>query len=159
MTEPEINLRLVTASDEEFLLDLYCAMRRDEVAAFGWEQEQAEAFLRMQFAARQMAYKMQFPAAVHEIILAGEIAAGSLIVDRTAEQIVLTDIAVLPQFQGRGIASHLVKQIQIEAASAKIPIVLRVDKVNLHALKFYKKRGFRVTGETEILYQMTWADS
>ena len=159
MTESNITLRLVAASDDEFLRDLYCSTRRAEVAQFGWDQEQAEAFLRMQFASRRMAYKMQFPSAEHEIILFGEMPAGCMIVDRSETKLSLIDIAVLPQFQGRGIASHLVRQLQDESAKSAILLVLRVDKVNLHAFNLYKKLGFEVTGETQIMYQMTWTAS
>ena len=125
--EPNISRRTASETDDEFLFDLYCSTRSTEVAQFGWQPEQVEAFMRMQFTMRQRAYKMQFPSAVHEVIVFGKMPAGRLIVDRSGERILLTDIAVLPQLQGKGIASHLVRELQDEAAALGLPLVLHVD--------------------------------
>ena len=159
MTESKITLRLVAASDDEFLRDLYCSTRRAEVAQFGWDQEQAEAFLRMQFASRRMAYKMQFPSAVHEVIVFGDTPAGHMIVDRSETKLSLIDIAVLKQFQGKGIASHLIYQLQNEAADSTKPLILQVDKTNKQAFDLYKKLGFVIEDESQFMYEMRWAVS
>ena len=157
MTESQISLRPVSDADNEFLCELYCSTRSGEVSQFGWSPEQAEAFLRMQFTSRQMAYKMQFPLAVHEVIVLGETPAGRLITDRSAASILLTDIAVLPKFQGKGIATSIVRQLQHESSASGLPLVLHVDKVNLHAFNFYKKLGFEIDAETQLMYEMKWA--
>jgi ribosomal protein S18 acetylase RimI-like enzyme len=142
--------------DDEFLYAVYAGTRGDEVGGFGWDPSTAEAFLRMQFVARKQAYKMQFPTARHSVILFNEIDAGQMIVERTDKQIVLTDIAVLPEFRKKGIATHLIRQLQDEAAASGVPVVLRVDKVNMPAKELYTKLGFAVTGDTQILYEMEW---
>ena len=157
--EPNISHRTASETDDEFLFDLYCSTRSTEVAQFGWQPEQVEAFMRMQFTMRQRAYKMQFPSAVHEVIVFGKMPAGRLIVDRSGERILLTDIAVLPQLQGKGIASHLVRELQDEAAALGLPLVLHVDKTNLYAFDFYRKLGFEAAGETQLMYEMKWAVS
>ncbi len=152
-----ITLRRAETDHDEFLYALYAESRRAEVEGFGWDREQQDAFLRMQFTARQQAYRMQFPGAEHSIILAGAEAAGRLIVNRTAGQIVLTDIAVMPQFQNRGIGGFVVKQLMDEAAVSGIPLVLRVDIVNTAAIRFYRRLGFVVSSETDLLQEMRWA--
>ena len=156
MTESNISLRSVREDDKEFLCELYCSTRRDEVAAFGWDDAQIEALLRMQFTSRASAYKMQFPRAEHSVIFFAEKPAGSLIVNRTDEGISLTDIAVLPEYQKRGIATHFISLLKVEASSNNKPLVLRVDKTNSSAKKLYEKLGLVVTAETQILYEMEW---
>ena len=159
MTEPNISLRAVCDADNEFLFELYCTTRSGEVSQFGWPPEQADAFLRMQFTARRNAYKMQFPSAVHQVIVISETPAGSVIVDRSGANILLTDIAVLPHFQGKGIATYFVRKLQDESASSKQPLVLHVDKTNTYAFDFYKKLGFAVVCETQIMWEMRWSAS
>jgi len=47
-----IDLRAATASDEPFLFALYASTREHELAAWGWEPAQRDAFLRMQWMAQ-----------------------------------------------------------------------------------------------------------
>lgn len=152
----KIKLRPVADADDEFLFAVYCSVRRAEVAAFGWDEAQQNAFLRMQFTSRASAYKMQFPVAEYSIVVFDEAPAGSLIVCRTDHQISLTDIAVLPEYQKNGIGTFVVEQLKGEATRSNRPLVLRVDKTNIAAKKFYERRGLVVTGETQILYEMEW---
>ena len=42
-----VTLRPLHADDELFLFALYCSTRADEIAAWGWEPAQREAFLQM----------------------------------------------------------------------------------------------------------------
>ena len=156
MAERKINLRPASDADEEFLYELYCSTRQDEVAQFGWTTEQADAFLRMQFTARQAAYKIQFPSAVHDVIVFGGRPAGRLIIDRPGDKILLTDIAVLSEFQGNGVAGHIIRQLQKESATSGLPIILHVDKTNFRGFEFYLKRGFEITCETQLMWEMEW---
>ena len=110
----------------------------------------------MQFTSRASAYKMQFPMAEYSIVVFNEAQAGSRIVCRTDQHISLTDIAVLPEFQKNGIGTYVVEQLKGEAARSNRPLVLRVDKANIAAKKFYEGLGLVVTGETQILYEMEW---
>lgn len=156
VTQPKISLRPVREEDPEFLYEVYFSTRQAEVEQFGWDRPQVEAFVRMQFNARQAAYKMRFPLAVHEVIIVGETPAGRLIVDRSDGQILLTDIAVLPQFQGKGVASHVVRGLQKEAATSGALLILHVDKINAYAIGFYKNLGFETVAETQLMNEMKW---
>ena len=153
----QISLRPAVETHKEFQYAVYAAGRSDEVAAFGWDEEQLNSFLRMQFQMRQRSYQMQYPAAEYSVILFGEESAGSLIVDRTDAHISLTNIAVLPQYRKHGIATHVIRQIQIEAVEAGKPLVLQVDKANGAAKMLYDKLGFMPVGESEFAYAMQWA--
>lgn len=152
----EIKLRPVGDHDEAFLREVYACSRDAEVAAFGWDEVQRAAFLAMQFSIQQRAYAMQCPLAETSVILCGDVPAGRLIVERLAGEISLTDIAVLPEFRGRGIASGLIRELQAEAADAAIPVTLHVDRANAVAFKLYEKLGFTVTSETQLNFAMQW---
>jgi ribosomal protein S18 acetylase RimI-like enzyme/SAM-dependent methyltransferase len=147
-----IELRDVTSDDEKFLCELYHTTRRDEVAAFGWSEAEQHSFLTMQFTMQQQAYKMQYPDAKHSVILFDGEPAGRVIVDRSDDAISLTDIAVLPEFRGRGIASRMISRLQDEVDA----IALSVDKINPTARRLYEKHGFTITGETEFNFEMQW---
>ena len=110
----------------------------------------------MQFTARQAAYKIQFPSAVHDVIVVGKSLLGRLITNRSGGKILLTDIAVLPEFQGNGVAGHIIRQLQKESATSGLPLILHVDKTNLRGFEFYLKRGFEITCETQLMWEMEW---
>ena len=147
-----IELREVTSDDEEFLKLLYNSTRRDEVAAFGWSEAEQNSFLAMQFEMRQRAYAMQFPDANHSIVLYDGVPAGRLTVDRSGKALWLTDIAVLPEFRGRGIASELIARLKMESDA----ILLNVDKQNAAARRLYEKHGFVAVGGNEFSVEMRW---
>ena len=149
-----ISLRPVTAEEDEFLYALYASTRMDEVAAFGWNEVQAEAFLRMQFGLRQQAYRMQFPGADDTVILLNGKPVGRLIIERRDHEMVITDIAILPQYRKKGIGSQLIHELKSEVSGSAKPLVLRVDKSNIAAKAFYEKAGFAVIGDTDIVWAM-----
>jgi ribosomal protein S18 acetylase RimI-like enzyme len=152
----EITLRPANDDDEDLLFAVYASSREDEVAAFGWAEEQATAFLRFQFTSRRAAYRLQFPAAEYGVILVDAQPAGSLIVERRDDAISLTDIAILPEFRRRGAGSRVLTLLKAEAAEAGKPLVLSVDHTNSLARQFYLDRGFRITHESQINCSMKW---
>jgi ribosomal protein S18 acetylase RimI-like enzyme len=155
--DADISLRPATDKDEDLLFAIYASTRQDEVASFGWAEEQREAFLRMQFKSRRAAYELQFPAAEYSVIIARGKPAGSTIVERRENAISLTDIAVLPEFRGLGIGSQVVEMLKTQAAKAAKPLILSVDHANQRARQFYLERGFRIIGKSQINCSMKWA--
>ncbi|MBK7393693.1 MAG: GNAT family N-acetyltransferase [Chloracidobacterium sp.] len=155
----DIELLPAIEEDDAFLSQLYRLGRQAEVACFGWDEEQQSAFLDMQFRARQQAYKIQFPKTEYSIVTVDQNSAGCLTVERSADQIRIVDIAILPDYRGRGIATHLIEQLQTESAASARPLVLRVDVTNIKAKELYEKHGFFVSTETQIYYEMAWGIS
>jgi len=151
-----ITLRTTTGDDEEFLYSLYCSIRADEVSQFGWDPAQTEAFLRMQFNAREAAYEFQFPGAEDRVIHVNGERAGRLLFHRSAGRILLVDIAVAVKDRGNGIATWAVRGVQREAVELGVPVVLRVDKANIPAITLYEKMGFTSGVATDIFVEMTW---
>ena len=113
-----VGLRSVTPNDEDFLLRLY-GTTRPEVSLFGWDDAEKQAFITMQFQMQARSYAMEFPNAEHSVITYGGKSAGRAIVNRTPTAISLTDIAVMPEFRGKGIATTVIERLQDEAAPNK----------------------------------------
>lgn len=149
-------VRTIPASeaDTEFLFKVYVGTRRDEVAGWGWEPVQQEAFLRMQFSFQRRSYDL-YPGADRRTIWHDSCPVGSLMVGRTDSEIRLIDIALLPEYQNAGIGTAVIRELQDEAAAAGKPLCLSVAVGN-PARRLYERLGFAVTGETGTHYAMQW---
>ncbi len=151
----KVNLRTVSFADEQFLFRLYASTRADELGAVFWSEEQLEAFLKMQFALQQHAHAAQHPQAEHQIILFDDVAAGAIRVNRTADEIHLVDIALLPEYRNAGIGSSLLKELLAEGERSGRTVSLQVLKTN-RAIKLYERMGFSVAAEDGAYLRMEW---
>ncbi len=138
----EVRLRPVEPGDEDFLLRVYASSRADEMALVPWDEEQKRAFVRSQFEAQYAQYNARFPDAEYNLILFRGSPAGRLWIGRTPEQIRLLDIAILPEFQNRGIGAVLLKSLLAESEQRRLPLRHMVFKLNEAALRFYRRFGF-----------------
>jgi GNAT superfamily N-acetyltransferase len=121
-------LRPVAAGDEDFLLRLYASTRADEMALVDWSAEQKAAFLHMQLQAQTTHYRAYYPNAQYYIIQrTTTMPLGRLIIDRSADSILIVDIALLPEYRGAGIGTAIIQQLLDEAAGTHLPIILRVE--------------------------------
>ena len=139
----EVRLRPVEAADGEFLLGVYAASRADELALVPWDEEGKRAFVRSQFEAQGAQYRERFPDAEYDIILYRGQPAGRLWIGRAPEQIRLLDIAILPEFQNRGIGAALLNSLVAESERSGLPLRHMVFKLNTAALRFYERFGFK----------------
>jgi len=139
-------LRDFAASDADFLFELYCETRKDEMAGWGWSKEQEDAFLRMQYNARQYSYAAQFPGASDSVILLDDEMIGRLLVAKLADEFRLVDIAVVQRSQRKGIGTTLLRQLLESARRARKPVRLNVRVLN-PARELYARLGFDIIGE------------
>jgi len=151
-----INLRPAEADDEPFLFGVYASTRADEMAAWGWNAAQQEAFLRMQFTTQSLSYRAQFPDADHRIIMLEDQPVGRILVARTDKEVLLVDIALLPERRSAGIGTSLIRELQAEATQAEIPVRLHVLKTNAAASRLYERLGFSSVGDDGIYLEMKW---
>jgi ribosomal protein S18 acetylase RimI-like enzyme len=152
-TNPRISLRAVSPEDKGFLLKLYASTRQGEMEAWGWAAPQKEAFIRMQYGAREQSYESAYPGAERRIILIGKYPAGATIVFRDPTEIRLVDISLLPEHRGRGVGAKLIGELIAEAANASVPLRLSVLRGN-RAAGLYERLGFVTTGEDDMYLQM-----
>lgn len=152
-----VHTQPVGPDDQPFLRAVYAATRAEELAAWGLEPASQEAFLSMQFMARQRSYEWQYPNLDHRVILVDGERAGELMVWRGPERIQLVDIALLPAFRGRGLGARLIGALQAEAAEVAKPLGLSVLKANDGARRLYERLGFVTDGDREPYITMVWA--
>src|SRR5215472_6852228 len=148
-------LRPAVPDDEAFLYELYCSTRAHEIAAFGWDRAQQDAFLQLQFRGLQRHYQVQQLDVDFRIILQDGRPIGQLIVMRSATEIRLADIALLPEYRGSGIGSRLIGDLFTEARGSGRPLTLHVEKTS-RAVALYERLGFQRIDETGFHYKMEW---
>jgi GNAT superfamily N-acetyltransferase len=151
-----IGLRPVGPGDEPFLYLVYASTRADELALVDWDEAQKDAFVRMQFTAQHRYYHEQFPDAAYQIILVDGQPGGRLYVERAVDEVLIVDIALLPEYRGRGIGTHLLHALQAEAALAGKPLRIHVERFN-PALRLYARLGFRMIADRGVYLFLEWA--
>jgi GNAT superfamily N-acetyltransferase len=151
----KISLRPARPNEEAFLFQVYASTRAIEMTWVDWTPEQKEAFLQMQSTAQLKHYRLNYPQAEYQIIEENGVAIGRLIVDRSKNPILLMDIALLPEYQGKGIGTTLIQNLMGEAARKNWPLCLHVETFN-PAMRLYRRLGFVESGEMGIYHEMTW---
>jgi len=84
-----------------------------------------------------------------QIIVVNNKKVGIFAFSRNKTSIIVDEIQILPEYQGKGIGTLIFSDIIANAQKEKIEITLRVLKVNSIAQRFYDKLGFEKVGDTE----------
>jgi ribosomal protein S18 acetylase RimI-like enzyme len=137
-------LRPATWEDADFLYRLHRAALKQHVEqTWGeWEEEWQQRHFRQRF----------HPAACQVIIFEEQDVGVVCMVEQEA-QVVVNVIEVLPECQGRGIGTFVMRLVLREAHLRGKPVALQVLKVN-PARRLYERLGFITMAETETHYQM-----
>ncbi len=151
-----LTFRPTCPEDDEFLFQLYSSTRTEELEAWGWDTQQPESFLRMQFEAQRRSYQTRFPGGEQQLILFEECPVGQIFVVRKEEEIRLVDITLLPEHRNRGIGTSLIQNLLVEASQERKPVRLFVVKFN-PAVRLYERLGFKKTDDTGIHFLMEWS--
>jgi ribosomal protein S18 acetylase RimI-like enzyme len=151
--EGNISLRPALPDDGDFLLSLYASTREAELQMFGWSEAQLDAFIRMQFNAQTQHYVQGYPGAENKIVCLEGTRIGRLLVDRSREEILLVDIALLPDFRGAGVGGRLIQELLDEADEQGRAVKLHVLQTN-PAGRLYQRLGFSVTQDDGIYFEM-----
>jgi len=85
----------------------------------------------------------------YEILLNNEEESGYCSIEYFPDHIFVHELVLLPEFQGKGIGSKVLKDIMDDARVKNIPIKLRVLKEN-RAQELYRKMGFEETETNDI---------
>jgi ribosomal protein S18 acetylase RimI-like enzyme len=150
-----ISLRLASASDNEFLIRVYASTRREEMASWGWDLGQQASFVRMQFDARHRGYEATYPSAENSVVSVDDTPVGSIIVFRGSNEIRIVDVALLPEFRGRGIGEELIGMLISEGARSGSALRLNVLRGN-PAAHLYERLGFIAKGGDALYCEMEW---
>jgi ribosomal protein S18 acetylase RimI-like enzyme len=144
-----VTLRPARADDEPFLFALYGSTRADEMAAWGWEPAQRDAFLQMQFRAQRRQYEALPAPAEQRIICRDDRPIGWIATIDDQQALRLADIALLPEERNHGIGTALIQGLLDQAAGAGRPVQLHVLRTN-RAIRLYQRLGFTIIGDDGI---------
>jgi ribosomal protein S18 acetylase RimI-like enzyme len=142
-----------TAADLEFLYNVYASTRAEEMALTGWDEQQIEEFLRMQFNLQHQQYRQNYENAVFDIIRYHKVPVGRLYVDRRQDDIRIVDIALLTEYRRKKIGSKILKELIAEADEKNVNLSLHVEQNN-PALGLYERLGFAQKEQRGIYYFM-----
>jgi ribosomal protein S18 acetylase RimI-like enzyme len=151
-----ILLRPASEADSGFLFDVYASTRAEELALVNWSSTQRDAFVTMQHRAQDAHYRTHFPDARFAVIESDGRPAGRLYVARQGDEIRILDIALLPEYCGRGIGTTLLRTLQAEARSTGKQVVLHVER-HSRARHLYLRLGFVPVEEKGMHLRMEWA--
>ena len=151
-----VELRPVSESDDQFLLSVYASTREEELAQAEWAEGQKEMFLRWQFDLQRREYEARFPHAAYHVIVVDERPAGRLWVGSDDEQIRLLDIALLPEFQNRGVGTALLRRLMDQALKSGKILRHMVFVLNNDAHRFYERLGFTIIDDLGAYKHMEW---
>jgi ribosomal protein S18 acetylase RimI-like enzyme len=149
-----ITFRPTIESDIPFLRHLYGTTREAEMGLVPWTPEQKSAFLDMQFTAQKTHYEQHYPDCDFLVIELEGQPIGRLYVDR-GDDIRITDIALLPEFRGRGIGRMLMEEILAEGRSTSKRVSIHVEHDN-PARRLYDRLGFQHIDTNGVYHLMEW---
>jgi ribosomal protein S18 acetylase RimI-like enzyme len=141
-----LRLRPVADADRAFLVELYGSTREDELAHVQWDDGTRRAFVEHQFAAQDAHYRGNYPGASLDVIEVDGAPAGRLYVHRGPSDIRIMDIALAPEFRGRGIGTSLLRGLIEEADASGRKLSIHVE-ANNPARTLYDRLGFKPAGE------------
>jgi len=153
--EVGLTFRRITDADLPVLARIYASTRAEELAPVPWSDAEKAAFLDMQFRAQHAHYRQYYPEADWLMTMRGNENVGRLYLERLPSQHRIIDIALLPEYRGRGLGEALLRDLLDEAAAAGKPVSIHVEKLN-PAMRLYRRLGF-VTEEDKGIYDlMRW---
>lgn len=136
-----ISFRKSTDNDFDFVFELNKTNMRKYVEEIrGWDDE-----------VERDDTKKKFTGGLDQIIQVDGKDAGVLRVLENDESITLDHIELLPEFQNLGIGKKIIMDL---IDNKDKPVSLQVLKKN-PAVNLYKELGFKITGETDLKYQMS----
>ncbi len=135
---------------------IYACQREQELRGFGWSNEQCRLFLALQWRARNASYAAQYPDALDQIIVRYELPVGHLLTAETPHTLNLVDVALLPEYQNRGLGTRVLRDLQRACVSRGQTISLHVACDN-RARELYARLGFVAIEKDEIFTRMEWA--
>ena len=139
-----LNRRRANPSDTEFLLQLRRSLMDPHLIASGADTSLEAHLERLHY---------RFDCA--EILLAGNRPVGLLKIARDEGNWELIQLQLIPELQGRGIGTQLLRQLIVDATAAGVSLTLSVLKAN-PARALYERLGFVAEGESAVEYHLRW---
>jgi ribosomal protein S18 acetylase RimI-like enzyme len=146
--------RAETAQDADFRFELFCRSRPENEDFSFLPSDIRQTFLRQQFLAQDAGYRADLPDARFEIIECGGDPIGRIVTVRTPDALFILDVAILPDWQGRGIGAKMLREICEAARGAGVATRLDVFHSNGAALRLFQRLGFESVARSEVFMTM-----
>ena len=142
----DITLQPATKADTEFARSVHHrAYHNAVVTQFGtWDENAQDGF-----------FETEWSQPGHEIVLWHGTPCGYARYERLASEIQAHELVLLPEFQGKGIGSFLLRKMLAEGTDRHVPVTLKVLQRN-RAFELYTKLGFKEIGRTDTHVLMKW---
>ncbi|MCR4274859.1 MAG: GNAT family N-acetyltransferase [Candidatus Campbellbacteria bacterium] len=142
--QKQLKRRPAEEQDYEFARQVHHASYRDVVEKqFGsWDEQKQDKF-----------FRSAWESSPHELIYCNGEPCGYFSMHETDDAIQLHELVLLPEFQGQGIGSEILKESLEQVRAKHKPVRLQVLKKN-KAANLYRRMGFKETGETETHIEM-----
>jgi GNAT superfamily N-acetyltransferase len=144
-------LRAVVAKDWDFLLGLYATTRAAELELVRWSAAEKAVFCEMQFRAQEAHYAGHYPEAVRCVVAVDGVPAGRLYWEVWEAEIRIIDLALMPEFCGRGIGTALLKELMLQRRK----LSLHVECFS-RARGLYERLGFKIAEDKGVYLLMEW---
>jgi ribosomal protein S18 acetylase RimI-like enzyme len=142
----DFSLRPATDDDYDFLYDLNRLALGEYVAQVsGWDEKW-----------EQQNFRERFDSDRRQVIRINGEDVGAFGFYADSDHVLLDYLAILPEYQRRGIGSRLIRSVIEEARKSGKPVRVQVLKPN-PAAELYKRLGFVITEETERHFVMKWS--
>lgn len=141
-----MDIRPATTDDKPELFEMHRAVFRTLIEQiWGWDED----WQRTNFAA-------EFASSTTSVVEVENRIVGYVQIRDEGHRIYLQNIALSPEFQGKGFGTRLLTNLQRESSARRVALELAVFRTNPKALKFYERIGFRRTGESSTHIEMSW---
>ena len=157
MPPPGVTLRPITPEDAALLGRIYASTRTEELAPLPWTQAQKAAFLQSQFEAQHAHYQRHYAGAAFSVVERAGVPVGRLYLHRSAGELRIVDISLLPEQRGTGLGEALLREVQEQARASGRRVGIHVERHN-RARRLYERLGFHVAADDGGIYlRMEWA--
>ena len=120
----------------------------------GWDDASRDAFLRSQAEAQDTDYRTRCPNAEFLVVTVDGTDVGRLYrVELPGGELRLMDIALFPEWRGRGIGTQLIDDLVTEARQRRLLLSLHVEHSN-PVRRLYERLGFVVAAEDAVNSRM-----
>ncbi len=159
MTEDTLSLRLARDDepDKAFLFGLFAATRAADMAAMPIDAAAKDFLLQAQYRSMTETYRRDYPEARWQIVEHDGEPVGLLIADVGDACVTYVDIALLPETQGRGLATRLMLQALEEPRRLGRPARVTVLATNAASLSLCERLGFVRSGAFPPFVSLEWA--
>jgi ribosomal protein S18 acetylase RimI-like enzyme len=155
LVEQGFVLRPEIEADIPFLHRLYASTRWNELALTNWSDAEKLAFADNQFGLQRRHYRDYFPTTAWGVLEDNGLPVGRLYLERRDTTLHILDIALLPEWRGRGIGTAIMEWICAQAGAAGKSVTIAVEKFN-PAQTLYRRLGFREIADQGPHWEMEW---